>query len=171
MTLAPEQKCISSHRQSYCCNNKSRAEALSDQFNCSRSALVGDLLSASHAVDTELVSEVVFDLHPGKAPDIVGLTGEYLQYCHPSILVLLTKLFQLMILSGSVPNGFNRSYIVPIPKVKDPQSSPTSQTTSSTMHRLLWFILTSGQSIEHVYSPNKAVRHTEIQIICNRTTQ
>lgn len=78
---------------------------------------MGDLLSASRAVDTELVSKVVFDLHQGKAPGIVGLT--HLQYSHPSILVLLSKLFQLIILSGCVPNGFNHSYIVPIPKVKD----------------------------------------------------
>ena len=33
--------------------------------------------------------------------------------------ILLTKLFQLIILSGCVPNGFKHSYIVPIPKVKD----------------------------------------------------
>ena len=52
----------------------------------------------------------------------MGLTGEHLQYCHPLILVLLTKLFQLIILSGSVPNGFNHSYIVPIAKVKDTRS-------------------------------------------------
>ena len=81
---------------------------------------MGDLLSVSRAVGTELVSKVVFDLHQGKAPDIVGLTAEHLQYCHPSILVLLTKLFQLIILSGCLPNGFNHSYIVPISKkVKD----------------------------------------------------
>jgi len=80
-------KAVDHFRQSYSCNNKSRAEALFDQFNRSRSAYVGDLLSASHAVDSELVSKVVFDLHQGKAPDIVGLTGEHLQYCHPSILV------------------------------------------------------------------------------------
>jgi len=56
---------------------------------------VGDCLSASHAFDTELVSKVVSELHQGKAPDIVGLTGEHLQFCHCSVLVLLTKLFQL----------------------------------------------------------------------------
>jgi len=89
--------------QSHSCNNKSRTEALFDQFNRSRSAYVGDLLSVTHAVDTELVSKVVFDLHQGKAPDIVGLTGEHLQYCHPSILVLLTKLFQLIIRSSCIP--------------------------------------------------------------------
>jgi len=51
----------------------------------------------------------------------VGLTGEHLRFCHPSVLVLLTKLFQLLMLSDCVPSGFKHrpSYIVPIPKVKD----------------------------------------------------
>ena len=82
---------------------------------------MGDCLSASHVFDTELVSKVVSELHLGKAPDIVGLTGEHLQFCHPSVLVLLTKLFQLLMLSDCVPSGFKHrpSYIVPIPKVKD----------------------------------------------------
>ena len=57
---------------------------------------MGDCLSASHAFDTELVSKVLSELHLGKAPDIVDLTGEHLQFCHPSVLVLLTKLFQLL---------------------------------------------------------------------------
>jgi len=112
-------KFVDHFQKSYSCNNKSRADALHDQFIQLRCAYVGDGLSASHAFDTELVSKVVFDLHHGKAPDIVGLTGEHLQYCHPSVLVLLTKLFQLIILSGCVPNGFKHSYIVPVPKVKD----------------------------------------------------
>jgi len=110
--------------KSYSCNNKSRADALYQQFVRIRSAYMGDRLSDSHAFDTELVSKVVLDLHQGKAPDIVGLTGEHLQYCHPSVLVLLTKLFQLIILSGCVPNGFKHSYIVPIPKVKDTRTKP-----------------------------------------------
>jgi len=88
-------------------------------FTHLRSSYVGDCLSASHAFDTELVSKVVSELHQGKAPDIVGLTGEHLQLCHPSVLVLLTKLFQLIMLSGSVPSGFKHSYIVSIPKIKD----------------------------------------------------
>ena len=76
-------KSVDHFRQSYSCRNKFRADALFDQFNRLRSAYVGDLLSASRAVDTELVSKVVFDLHQGKAPDIVGLTGEYFSILPP----------------------------------------------------------------------------------------
>jgi len=102
----------------YTCNIKSRADALHDQFTHLCSGYVGDCLSASHVFDTELVSKVVSELHLGKAPDIVGLTGEHLQFCHPSVLVLLTKLFQLIMLTGGVPSSLKHSYIVPIPKVK-----------------------------------------------------
>jgi len=80
---------------------------------------VGDCQSASHVFDTELVSKVVSELHLGKAPDIVDLTGEHLQFCHRSVLVLLTKLFQLIMLCDCVPSSFKHSYIVPIAKVKD----------------------------------------------------
>ena len=55
----------------------------------------------------------------GKAPDTDGLTVEHLQFSHPVLSVLLSKLFMLIILSCCVPKGFKRSYIVPIPKVKD----------------------------------------------------
>ena len=60
-------------------------------------------------------------MHCGKAPDIVGLTltTKHLQYSHPSAVVMLSKLFQLIMLCGRVPSGFKESYLVPIPKVKD----------------------------------------------------
>jgi len=58
-------------------------------------------------------------MHCGKAPDIVGLTTEHLQYSHPSVVVILSKLFQLIMLCGLVPSGFKESYLVPVPKVKD----------------------------------------------------
>jgi len=34
---------------------------------------------------TELVSNVIFRLHSGKAADIAGLTAEHLIRCHPSL--------------------------------------------------------------------------------------
>ena len=62
---------------------------------------------------------LISDMHCGKAPDIVGLTTEHLQYSHFSALVILSKLFQLIMLCGRVPSGFKDSYLVPIPKVND----------------------------------------------------
>jgi len=76
-------------------------------------------LSATHTIDTELVSRIVLDLHCGKAPDITGLTAEHFIYSHPSITLTLAKFFQLILISGVVPAGFKCSYIVPVPKIKD----------------------------------------------------
>ena len=42
-----------------------------------------------------------------------------LQFCHPCLPVLLAKLFQLMIFSSCIPEGFRYNYIVPIPKPKE----------------------------------------------------
>ena len=105
--------------RSYSYNNKDRADSLYQQYIRARSDYNGSPLLASHSLDTELVSRVIGDMHGGKAPDIVGLTVEHLQHSHPSVVVTLSKLFQLIMLCGRVPSGFHKSYIVPIPKIKD----------------------------------------------------
>ena len=79
-------------------------------------------LTTEHAIDTELVSNVIARLHCGKAPDIVGLTAEHLLNSHPSLSVILCKLFKLIMSHKYVPAGFRSSYIVPVPKVKDCRS-------------------------------------------------
>ena len=43
----------------------------------------------SHKIDTELVSNVIANLKCRKAIDIDGLSAEHLQYCHPSLCVVL----------------------------------------------------------------------------------
>jgi len=79
-------------------------------------------LTNEHAIDTELVSNVIVRLHCGKAPDIVGLTAEHLLNSHLSLFVILCKLFKLIISHKYVPAGFRSSYIVPVPKVKECRS-------------------------------------------------
>ena len=69
--------------------------------------------------DTELVCKVMLDLKCGKAPDINGLTAEHLLRSHPILPVILSKLFQLILLHKLVPTGFGYSYIVPLPKSND----------------------------------------------------
>ena len=66
-----------------------------------------------------MVSNVIGLLKCGRASDVVGLTAEHLLYCHPVLSVILAKLFQLVLTSRHIPDGFKHSYIVPIPKVKD----------------------------------------------------
>jgi len=72
--------------------------------------------------DVELVSKIIFDLKRGKAADIDGLSNEHLIFCHPVLRMILSRLFQIILRTRHIPSGFNRSYIVPIPKPKDVHS-------------------------------------------------
>jgi len=78
--------------------------------------LVGDLY-----FDTEMVSSVIIidSSKRGKASDVVGLTAEHLLFSHPVLSVILSKLFQLVLTTCHIPNGFKHSYIMPIPKTKN----------------------------------------------------
>ena len=59
----------------------------------------------SPKIDTELVSNVIANHKRGKAIDIDGLSAEHFQYSHPSLCVVLSKVFQLMMLFSIVPEG------------------------------------------------------------------
>ena len=84
-----------------------------------RSGYCGFPVTDAHIIDTELVSSVIARIARGKAADAVGLSAEHLIYSHPSISVVLAKLFKLIMLYRHVPAGFRYSYIVPVPKLKD----------------------------------------------------
>jgi len=58
--------------------------------------------------------------------DVAGLTGEHLIHSHPSISVVLCKLFKIIMQCRYVPAGFRHGYIVPIPKLKETRSKPMS---------------------------------------------
>jgi len=103
-------------------NSLQKAQELRCQYETMRSTYCGLPLTKEHIIDSELVSKVMFNLHCGKAPDAAGLTAEHLRYSHPSLPVILCKLFRLIILCKYVPSGFCNSYIVPVPKIKDYRS-------------------------------------------------
>ena len=48
--------------------------------------------------DVELVDKSIRSCGRGKAAGLDGLTAEHLQYCHPVVCCILTKLFNLMII-------------------------------------------------------------------------
>jgi len=111
---------FASHFQKACsCNDLSRAESLRLEYLNSSVNYHGLPITSEHAIDTELVSNVIVKLKHGKAKDINDLTAEHLYYSHPSLCVALAKLFQLMLLCSHVPDGFRHNYIVPVPKPKE----------------------------------------------------
>ena len=105
--------------KAYTFNSECRAKELQETYSTMRESYCGFPITDNQHFDTEWVSRIIFDMKRGKAADIYGLTAEHLQYSHPVISVLLSKFFLLMVVSHCIPNGFKRSYIVPISKVKD----------------------------------------------------
>ena len=103
----------------YAPNNDQRAAALYNEYLVRPENYFGYPLPSESIFDTEIVSKVMLNLNCGKAPDINGLTAEHLLRSHPILPVILSKLFQLILLHKSVPTGFGYSYIVPLPKSHD----------------------------------------------------
>jgi len=67
--------------------------------------------------DTGIISKTILDMRRGKAAAIDGLSVMHLQYSHPVLSVLLSKLFKLIVACHYIPVDFKPSYIVPIPKL------------------------------------------------------
>lgn len=89
---------------------------LKAQYEERRADYVGCPLSINQVIDVELLSTLIARMKKGKAADLNELSCEHLMYCHPIITIILSKLFNLFIDLGHVPNGFGASYTVPIPK-------------------------------------------------------
>jgi len=79
-------------------NDVNRDAILRQEYLPAQPNYCGLPLMGSHKIDTELVSNVIANLKRGKAIDFDGLSAEHLQYSHPSLCVVLSKLFQLMML-------------------------------------------------------------------------
>ena len=63
-----------------------------------------------------MVERVINKLKRGKAAGLDRITAEHLQFSHPLLPVVCSKLFNCMMAIGHVPESFGQSYTVPIPK-------------------------------------------------------
>ena len=99
--------------------NDQRAAALYNEYLSRRENYFGYPFSSDSTFDTEFVSKVMLDLKCEKAPDINGFTAEHILRSHPILPVILSKLFQLILLHKLVPTCFGYSCIVPLPKSSD----------------------------------------------------
>jgi len=100
----------------YGCNNRERAAKLEHEYASMRDTYSGYPLHSEFCFDTELVSHIASELKRGKAPGLDGLAAEHLFYAHPSICVVLSKLFYMLLQHRYVPAGFRTNYIVPLQK-------------------------------------------------------
>ena len=64
-----------------------------------------------------MVDECIRDLKRGKAAGHDDLTAEHLQNYHPLLMVLLSLLFNMIILYGIVPDDFGKGIIIPSLKI------------------------------------------------------
>ena len=69
--------------------------------------------------DVELVDNKILKLAKGKTPGFDGISAEHLKFCHPLVVLALTKLFNLMLQLEFVPSSFGYGIIIPIPKKTD----------------------------------------------------
>ena len=94
----------------FSCNNKEKAESLAIEYNSLIPTYCGLPPVADLCFDTERVSRVISVLKRGKAADIDGLTIVN-TFSHPVLPVIITRLFQLILLTQHIPSGFKYSYI------------------------------------------------------------
>ena len=70
----------------------------------------------SHPFDVKTVDNVMSELKRGKAAGFDEITSEHILYSHPALSLVLTRLFNIMLVNGVLPDNFYESYTVPIHK-------------------------------------------------------
>lgn len=98
------------------CNSEERSKELYEEYCNTKSKRFNYENIANYLTNVELVDASIHKLKCGKSAALDNLTAEHLKNCHPIIVMILTKLFNLMIMFEYVPNDFGKSILIPIPK-------------------------------------------------------
>ena len=96
--------------------NSVRKSSLDDEYLGERATYTDSPLTHDLLCDVELIDSIISDLKLGRAAGLDELTSEHLKFCHPALALILTKLFNIMLKCSQVPDNFENSYTVPIPK-------------------------------------------------------
>ena len=110
-------KFVSYFKEIGCNRTATGNQALHDKYASRRGNYTGTCHSADFEFDVSLVEDVIANMKRGKAPGLDGLSAEHLQYSHPAICLLLSKLFNFIMEIGCVPDDFGLAYTVPLPKI------------------------------------------------------
>ena len=70
-------------------------------------------------INVDFVSSLVCKLKCGKATGYDGLTAEHIVHAHPILIVLLSLLYQMLVLHGIVPTAFGQGIVIPLVKNTD----------------------------------------------------
>ena len=77
-------------------------------------------------ISVRTVDEAVNKIDSNKAPGFDQITIEHIAFAHPSVIIILTRLFNIMINTGFVPDDFGIGVTTPIPKFKGNKKNVTS---------------------------------------------
>ena len=80
---------------------------------------IGNTCYPNDLFDVESVDDGINKLKLGKAVDLDGLSAEHLIRCHPILVSILSKLFNLIIYFTLLPTSYCQSYTIPLLKIKD----------------------------------------------------
>ena len=74
-------------------------------------------VSITPVISSEMIDFIVLNKgKKGKSTDCDNLFYEHFIYCHPIVICIIAKLFNLILELGVVPQPFGTGFIVPIPK-------------------------------------------------------
>jgi len=99
-------------------NCDARHKQLRDEFT-SRYSQMDNLYSPYGYVTVEMVDTCIKNLKRGNSAALDGLTTEHIIYSHPIVAVLLTLLFNIMLIHGVVPDAFGIGIVIPLLKNVD----------------------------------------------------
>ena len=71
-------------------------QVLFDKYNSRHGSYVGTRYSTNFEFDAGLVESVISGMKRGKAAGLNGLSAEHLQYSHPAICLLLSRLLNFI---------------------------------------------------------------------------
>jgi len=100
-------------------NNRDRNDKLKDTFE----AKFNSPDSKLHWITVELIDKSIRNTKLGKAAGFDGIEAEHLRYAHPKICVMLSLLFNVMIIHGVVPSTFGLGITVTLLKGPNLDSS------------------------------------------------
>ena len=79
--------------------------------------MLNDRAVKAPLLSVQIIDTLIYNLKMGKSASVDSLTAEHLKYAHPCLIIILTKLFNMMLALEYVPNAFASSKAIPIPKI------------------------------------------------------
>ena len=101
-------------------NNLDLAQNLKDKFFIHKTMY--NKYSDTLNINIEIVNKIIDSMDENKSPGFDNLTIEHIKYAHPCLILILSKLFNLFLKNGYVPDDFGRGIATPIPKFSGAKS-------------------------------------------------